>query len=160
MYPDPRIIIAGRKLLLGMHQKMSVAANAAGQLWSKFGPKASGIPNKASEDRYSLQIYPEGYFANFRPDLEFEKWATVEVSDTSSSDQTLEYLELPGGLYAVFHYRGLSSNPAIFQHIYSQWLPSSPYNLDSRPHFEVLGTKYRNNDPASEEDIWIPIVEK
>lgn len=24
-------------------------------------------------------------------------------------------------------------------------------------HFEILGEKYKNNDPLSEEDIWIPI---
>jgi hypothetical protein len=28
--------------------------------------------------------------------------------------------------------------------------------LDDRPHFEVLGSKYRNNDPESEEETWIP----
>ncbi|MEN9524835.1 MAG: hypothetical protein RLZZ256_219, partial [Bacteroidota bacterium] len=32
-----------------------------------------------------------------------------------------------------------------------------PYLLDERPHVEVMGSKYKNNDPASEEDIWIPI---
>lgn len=37
------------------------------------------------------------------------------------------------------------------------WLPASDYNLDNRPHFEVLGEKYKNNDPTSEEEIWIPI---
>lgn len=27
--------------------------------------------------------------------------------------------------------------------------------VDDRPHFEVLGGKYQNNSPNSEEEIWI-----
>lgn len=34
------------------------------------------------------------------------------------------------------------------------------FEVDERPRFEVLGKKYRNNDETSEEEIWIPIVEK
>lgn len=29
------------------------------------------------------------------------------------------------------------------------WLPNSDYLLDDRPHFELLGDKYKNNDPNS-----------
>jgi AraC family transcriptional regulator len=32
--------------------------------------------------------------------------------------------------------------------------------LAARPHMELLGEKYRNNDPHSEEEIWIPIEPK
>ncbi len=39
-------------------------------------------------------------------------------------------------------------------------LPNSEYELENRPHFEVLGEKYKNNDPNSEEEIWIPIKKK
>ena len=67
---------------------------------------------------------------------------------------------LEGGLYAVFDYKGSSADPSIFQNIFSQWIPSSPYRVDDRPHFEVLGAKYKNNDPESEEEIWIPIRTK
>jgi AraC family transcriptional regulator len=40
------------------------------------------------------------------------------------------------------------------------WLPSSDYVLDNRPHFEILGEKYKINDPESEEKIWIPVRKK
>jgi AraC family transcriptional regulator len=39
-------------------------------------------------------------------------------------------------------------------------LPNLGYTLDDRAHFEVLGEKYKNNDPLSEEEIWIPIKKK
>jgi AraC family transcriptional regulator len=64
---------------------------------------------------------------------------------------------LPSGLYAVFDYKGSSNDQSIFLYIFGSWLPNSGYNLDDRPHFEVLGNKYKNNDPTSEEEIWIPI---
>jgi AraC family transcriptional regulator len=46
----------------------------------------------------------------------------------------------------------------VFLSIYS--VPASNYDLDDRPHFEILGDKYKNGDPNSEEDIWIPIKPK
>jgi AraC family transcriptional regulator len=39
-------------------------------------------------------------------------------------------------------------------------LPGSEYFLDNRPHFEVLGDKYKNNDPTSEEEIWKPKTDR
>jgi AraC family transcriptional regulator len=69
----------------------------------------------------------------------------------------MELFTLKGGLYAVFDYKGPSDDKSIFQYIYSTWVPKSKYKLDNRPHFEVLGEKYKNNDPESEEEIWIPI---
>jgi AraC family transcriptional regulator len=50
--------------------------------------------------------------------------------------------------------------PKTFQYIFGTWLPNSEYVLDNRPHFEILGEKYKNDDPTSEEEIWIPIKAK
>jgi AraC family transcriptional regulator len=73
----------------------------------------------------------------------------------------MESFELPGGLYAVFLYRGDARSASVFfQYIFGTWLPNSGYEPDDRPHFEVLGEKYKNNDPDSEEQIWIPIKYK
>ena len=57
----------------------------------------------------------------------------------------------------MFLYKGLSTDPTIFQYIFAEWLPKSDYLLDNRPHFEVLGEKAKLNDPNSEEEIWVPI---
>jgi AraC family transcriptional regulator len=69
----------------------------------------------------------------------------------------METYTLPGGLYAVFFYKGLNTDTSIFEYIHRTWLPNSNYLLDNRPHFEILGEKYKNADPNSEEEIWIPI---
>ncbi|RYE38364.1 MAG: GyrI-like domain-containing protein, partial [Sphingobacteriales bacterium] len=41
--------------------------------------------------------------------------------------------------------------------IFTEWLPNSAYELDDRPHFELLGSKYKNDDAESEEEIFVPV---
>ena len=155
----PRIEKLSKKKLLGISLTMSVLNNKTGQLWGEFGPRIQEIKNRTSQDKISMQVYPSSYFEGFNPKLEFDKWATVEVEDFNQIPKGIKGFELEGGLYAVFDYKGLSSDNSMFQYIYTEWLPKSNYILDDRPHFEVLGPNYKNNDPESEEEIWIPIKE-
>jgi AraC family transcriptional regulator len=156
----PRIEILKEKKLVGNRLTMSLANNRTGELWRSFMPRRREISNNISSDLISMQIYKSTYFADFNPINEFEKWATVEVSDYDNVPSDMETFTLTGGLYAVFDYKGLSTDISIFQFIFGTWLPNSNYLLDIRPHFEVLGEKYKNADPNSEEEIWIPIRQK
>ncbi|MBL0310491.1 MAG: GyrI-like domain-containing protein [Bacteroidetes bacterium] len=153
----PRIEDLKEKKLIGKRLTMSLANNKTGGLWQNFMLKRREITNSVTNDLISMQVYKPTYFADFKPTNEFEKWATVEVVDFDKVPTDMETFLLSGGLYAVFEYIGSSNDPSIFQYIFGTWLPSSAYGLDDRPHFEVLGDKYRKNDPASEEEIWIPI---
>jgi len=70
----------------------------------------------------------------------------------------METFTIPAGMYAVFLYKGTPAEfGPTFNYIFNTWLPGSAYEADDRPHFEVLGEKYKNNDPESEEEIWVPI---
>ena len=72
--------------------------------------------------------------------------------------QILKMLNLKGGMYAVFIHKGLPSEfKKTMDYIFLEWMPDSDYKLDHRPQFEVLGEKYKNNHPDSEEEVWIPI---
>lgn len=157
---NPRIEELAEKKLVGINVKMSLANNKTGQLWGQFAPRIKEINNRSSEDKISMQLYPPMYYDHFSPIAEFEKWATIEVADFNNIPEGLKQYTLEEGLYAVFDYKGSSADPSIFHYIFSQWIPNSKYVVDDRPHFEVLGAKYRNNDPDSEEEIWIPIVLK
>jgi len=156
---NPRITRLKEKKLIGYNLKMSLTNNKTGELWRQFGPRIKEIINRITEDKISLQIYDSSYYTNFSPEREFEKWATVEVDNFDRIPSDMQPFTLQEGLYAVFDYKGLSSDNSIFQYIFQKWLPSSPYQIDDRPHFEVLGEKYKNNDPNSEEEIWIPITQ-
>lgn len=136
---------------------MSLANNKTGELWKSFMPKRREITDTLTNDVISMAVYKPTHFANFKPTNEFEKWATVEVADFNHVPNKMETFVLKSGLYAGFDYKGSSKEPSTFQYIFGTWLPSSDYVLDDRPHVEVLGEKYKNNDLTSEEEIWIPI---
>lgn len=156
----PRIVELTEKKLVGIHLTMSLAENKTGLLWSRFMPRRHEVLNKNNNDLISLQIYSAQHFRDFNPKNEFIKWACVEVKSFENIPAGMETLMLQAGTYAIFDYKGLSTDYGIFNYIFSTWLPHSNYDLDHRPHFEVLGEKYKNNDPDSEEEIWIPIKPK
>lgn len=152
----PTITTLKEKYLVGKRLSMSLSNNKTPELWRSFMPLRRDIKNAVGQDLYSVRVYIQtsdlGDFSK-----EFDKWAAVEVSDLETAPEGMENYTLTGGLYAVFLYKGSSSDSSIYQYIYGTWLPNSGYTLDNRAHFEVLGEKYKNNDPSSEEEIWIPI---
>ncbi|MGB2128810.1 MAG: GyrI-like domain-containing protein [Flavicella sp.] len=154
---QPRIELLKEKTLVGISKKTSISDNKTGILWSHFSPRIKEISQRVKEKKISLQIYPPNYFKNFNPHNAFEKWAAVEVFTSENIPKEMQTLKLKEGLYAVFDYKGSSADTTIYQYIFSTWLPNSIYTLDDRPHFEVLGVNYKNNDSNSEEEIWIPI---
>lgn len=153
----PRIELLSEKKLIGMQTIMSLTDNKTMELWQSFMPKRKDIKTAVNSDLYSIQSYDDLYFRNFSPNTKFEKWAAIEVTDFEIIPKDMQAFTIPTGLYAVFEYKGLSSDNSIFHYIFAEWLPNSEYHLDHRPHFEILGEKYKNNDPNSEEEIWIPI---
>ena len=154
----PRIETLAEKKLVGHRRTMSFADNKTRELWQQFMPRRKEIQHNIGTNLYSLQMYDTLYFDHFNPNTPFEKWAAMEVTDFDTVPDGMEMLVLPGGLYAVFLYQGAASAGAeVFQYIFGIWLPNADYLLDSRPHFELLGEKYNNENPDSEEEIWIPI---
>ena len=154
----PRIETINEKKLVGKRMIMSYADYRIGELWGSFMPRRQEITNNLTNDLISLVVYSPIHFIDFKPTNHFERWATVEVENFNKVPSEMETYILSSGLYAVFNYKGMSSGASAFsQYIYSEWVPNSDYILDDRAHYEVLGEKYKNNDPSSEEEIWIPI---
>lgn len=159
--PIPRIEHLREKKMVGKSIRMSLADNKTFALWSGFMPQRKNIPHSVGVDLYSLQVYDSFSPANFTPQTEFTKYALVEVEDYAELPEGMEPFVLAEGLYAVFHYKGTPEGfPQLMGYIFGQWIPNSKYVIDDRPHFELLGKKYKRNDPNSEEEVWIPIKEK
>ncbi len=155
---QPQFVTIESKKLLGTCLEMSLAENRTGELWRSFMPRLKEIETRIGNNLYSLQVYDEDYFQQFSPTREFEKWALTEVKNFSVIPDEMEPFELAGGLYAVFQHKGMGTE--IFQFIFQEWLPKSGYTLDNLPHFEILGEKYKQGSPDSEEEIWIPVKQK
>ena len=148
--------------LVGKKVRMSLANNQTQKLWQGFMPNRSAITNTGGTAFYSVEVHDSlDFFEQFNPTHEFDKWAAVSVSDYNTIPAELQKLIIPAGLYAVFLYQGKASEAATaYQYIYGNWIPNSDYRLDDRPHFALMGEKYKNDDPTSEEEFWIPIKKK
>jgi AraC family transcriptional regulator len=153
---EPGIVELAEKKLIGKRLRMSLSNNKTGELWRSFMPRRREIQNNLNSELYSMQVYDQPVQPG-NPVQEFDKWAAVAVMGLKDIPDGMEAFVLTGGLYAVFRYVGSSTDIGIFQYIFGTWLPNSIYLLDDRPHFEILGEKYKNADSDSEEDIWIPI---
>ena len=158
---EARIEIAREKKLIGKHITMSFLENKTFELWSSFMPRRKEIKNQIGSDLYSLEVFTTGHFNEFDPKEHFEKWAAVEVPDFNDIPEEMEGLIIPAELYAVFIHKGDQIEAHKTYHsIFVEWLPNSEYTVDDRPHFAIMGNKYKKNDPDSEEEIWIPIKNK
>ena len=149
------------KKLIGKTIRMSFTNNKTVDLWSNFMPRRKEISNVNSEF-ISLEVFDDvSFFSPFDPSKEFNKWACIEVKDYKNVPTEMQTLTIPESLYAVFLHKGPASDgPLTYNYIFGTWLPASEYILDNRPHFAVMGAKYKNNSPDSEEEIWIPIKKK
>lgn len=155
---EPRIPIITVRRLVGKKITMSSSGDKTHELWKSFMTGKNKIKNNISSELYSMKFYGPGFFDDFNPDRNFEKIAAIQVSDFNYVPDGMENFILPSGLYAVFQYKGKASEASYtFKYIYYEWLPDSGYVLDDRPHFEILGEKYKNDDENSEEEIWIPV---
>jgi len=156
---EPRIITLPEKKLIGKSLRMTLAQNKTFELWQSFMLERKKITNNLTTDLISMQIFDGSLdFRDFNLNTEFEKWAAVEVLDFNLIPDGMKTHTLGGGLYAVFIHKGAASDfNKTFKFIFKSWLLNSEYELDKREHFELLGNKYKNDDPDSEEEVWIPI---
>jgi AraC family transcriptional regulator len=159
---QPRIETIPAKKLIGKQVFMSLASNQTPELFGEFMPRRNEISNTINADVICMQVYdPALNFKDFTTETRHQKWAAVEVADFDNVPSGMETYTLPGGTYAVFLYKGTpAAFGPTFHYIFNAWLPASVYEVDNRPHFEILGEKYKNNDPGSEEEMWVPVRPK
>jgi len=157
---EARIESIAAKKLVGKRVINSLANDKTAELWRSFMPARNKIMHPVSNELFSVSVYsPSLDFKDFTTGTEFEKWAAIEVADYESLPEGMEACNIDGGLYAIFIYKGAANAFGdTFRYIFGTWLPASGYALDnSRAHFFIMGEKYKGNDPASEEEYWIPI---
>lgn len=145
--------------LRGHFMQTNFQENRTAALWQKFRRELATSPEAETSEFFSVEIYsgPE-YFRAFDPGRNFVKWAAVREKQAGRQAEEFDALTIPAGQYAVFEFRGpATAAPEFYGHIYGEWLPSSPYQLDDRPHFAVMDEHYRPADPAATEKIYIPV---
>jgi AraC family transcriptional regulator len=68
----------------------------------------------------------------------------------------MEGLRIPSGTYAKFLLIGMNIG-GLYETIMTNWLPKSGYQIDARPHFQVMGKDYKQGSPESKEWVYVPI---
>lgn len=160
MYP-PRIEIRPASHFIGLRLQLSLLQNRTPELFRSFMPRRNEISAILGAETYAIDILPPDYYTTFDPGKPFEKWAAIAVPPNSIIPEGMESLEVQEGLYAIFLHKGTAADAAkTYQYILNTWLPSSGYQLENRPTLACMGSKYQNNHPDSEEEIWIPISKK
>ena len=157
---NPKIIELSETPVVGLKKRMSLAEDATFLLWNSFMPRRREITQNVNSSLISMTVYDKDFNINqFTPHTQFDKWACVEIKSTENLPNDFEKYTIPACTYAVFVFKGLPQMaPQFFQKIFMEWLPSSGFKLAEGPHFAVMGEKYKNNDPESEEEIFIPIT--
>tara|TARA_R110002072_G_scaffold14463_1_gene59954 strand:+ start:1389 stop:1856 length:468 start_codon:yes stop_codon:yes gene_type:complete len=150
---NPRIVNISAKKVIGMKNSMhhNEHENIVA-LWKSFMPNRKDIQSVINDEFIAIQVYSEFN----KHDKPFNIIACVEVIDFKDIPDTMEAFTIPEGKYAVFLQKGLDAF-GLYQRIMSEWLTTSGYEIDNRPHFQVMGEKYKNADPESEEDFYVPI---
>ena len=136
--------------------------------WSKKKHKYYGrrsfpgihlIKNRIGSEKFRYKYIQKRVLSILWSKNIFTKWALVPVSTFDCIPDGMSSFVIPSGWYARFHYKGHpAAGASFFQTIFTQWVPKSGYQIDERPHFEMLGDRYDNNSVDSEEDVYIPIV--
>lgn len=158
----PRIELINEKKLFGKRLRMSFSENKTQGLWQMFMPRYKAMSNKVNGLLYSVEVYDSpSFFTHFNPEAPFDKWAAAEMNEQERVPDEMESLLIPEGLYAVFVHKGPASDgQKTYSYIFQTWLPQSGYTIDNRPHFALMGEKYKHNEADSEEEIWIPILKQ
>ena len=155
---EPRFEVLKEKILVGKRMDMCFANLKTYDLWHSFMSIKHLITNQLGSELYSVEVYRRDFFKVYDPVAVFQKWATVEVADLGDVPADFETQIVPKGLYAVFIHHGPYTNaPETYDFIFKTWLPNADVELDDRPHFAVMGEKYKKEAADSEEEIWIPV---
>jgi len=159
MIDEPQIIDVPETRLVGSRLRMSFVNDRTSELWRGFLGVRPTIAGRVGSDSFSVKVYDVSYsFSQFDPAAEFDKWAAVAVGDDADVPDELEILVIPAGKYAEFiHVGPASAAPRTFGYIFGEWLPASGFELDLRPHFEILPEGYDPFDEKATELVLIPI---
>jgi AraC family transcriptional regulator len=116
----------------------------------------SRLEGKLSTDRFSVQVYDGDVI--FSPEIEFVKWATMEVNDSAEIPEGMSELIVPAGKYAVFLHKGPAMAFPKTLSVIMAWMDKNGFTFDKRPQFEILSEDYPGPmSPDAEEEVWIPI---
>lgn len=153
-FKEPIIISRPAFKIAGKLYRGDNANQEIPQLWREYGPLMNRIEHVV--DRHVSY----GVMDNFDEQTkEFDYVAAQEVSELGELPEGLVVWEVPSQTYAVV----TCTLPALmeaYDYVYKQWLPGSDYVRAPGLEFELYDERFHPEQPHSEMDLYIPIIEK
>jgi AraC family transcriptional regulator len=153
--PNPEILEAPAKEMLALARDFTMETrHQIPKLW---------------EDYFELQLSPantEGdaiYGASFgmQPDGSFKYAVGMVVDPPADLPGPTCHVSLRGGVYAVFRMTGpFSDIPAVFDAIFSEWLPASDWVTDAGAVIERYPTDMMGQEEQPSYEVWVPVARK
>lgn len=122
-------------------------------LWGEFNKNYNSFKHvKAGSPAIGLCIMLPGEMEKF------EYSAGFMVDSTADMDPMFVSRDVPPSKYAVFTHKGLLNNlHETYDFIFSKWIKECGYEVGTALNFEWYDDRFKDNDPSSEFDIYIPI---
>jgi AraC family transcriptional regulator len=139
-------------LIAGLSERYNNATSSGiPAQWQRFGPYIGNIPGQVDRRAYGVRC-------NLDDECSLDYICGVEVSSLSSIPEGLTGLRIPEQNYAVFTHEGhVSGIRSTWHTIFSQWFPSSGYEVVDAPDFELYGEEFDPRTGMGGTEIWIPV---
>ncbi len=155
---EPRIVKLDKLTLIGRPYFGDAEGNKFAQAWDRFFPFAKEITPRVNENAwYGVEMYgPE-----FEKDHQWMYFPSTEVGSLDAIPEALFAKVLPAATYAVFTVKGgIPKISETFMYAYGSWIPASPYEVAHPYDFEYYDERFKDDDPDTELDLYIPIRPK
>ena len=155
---EPRVVTLSQFFVVGVAVYGDGKSGLFPKAWDMYMRMAKNIELKNPKVGYGVEYYTE----EFGKEHKFFYMACGEVGDLNSIPASLVGKVIPAHTYAVFTSKGsVNELKRVFQYAYHEWLPKSKYKIADWYDFEYYDERFKGMDnPESEIDIYIPVVEK
>ncbi len=148
-------IVCGMKVdFLSHFEEGSDCAVKVVEHWKKFAQTKHLIKDHKKGELYGIALSSE-------LELREKKLTYLAGVSTTNTDQNLtdhSFINMQGGLYALFENRGLAQkHSSLMDYIYGIWIPNSQYKRRPGYDFEIFDKRYQLDNEDSISTFCLPI---
>lgn len=152
---EPKIVELGAFTLVGLRYFGENKNQEIPKLWGEFNGKQNLIKSRKADSPYIGLCIMEPCTSD---KFEFEYVSGLMVDSTADMDPQFVARDVSASKYAVFTHKGLLKNlMETYQYIFGVWAKKTDHKINELLNFEWYDDRFKDNDPSSEFDIYIPI---
>jgi AraC family transcriptional regulator len=150
---EPKIVELGAFTVVGLRYFGDNKKQEIRGLWEDFGRNFNKFKHiKENSPAIGLCVMLPGEMEKL------EYVAGMMVDSTDDMDPAFVSKEVPPSKYAVFTHKGTLYNLGeTYNFIFSKWVKDCGYEINTMLNFEWYDDRFKDNDPNSEFDIYVPI---